>query len=63
MIDTAGGQETMVFTSKALLTISALAPAAFAIPGPSWFRRQTGAQDLPQCVTAWQPMPAPTAPA
>jgi hypothetical protein len=34
----------MVFTSKALLTILALAPATFAIPGPSWFKRQDDAQ-------------------
>jgi len=35
----------MVFTSKSLLTIFALAPAAFAIPGPAWLRRQADAQE------------------
>jgi hypothetical protein len=34
----------MVFTSKSLAFFFALAPAAFAIPGPTWYRRQDDAQ-------------------
>jgi len=34
----------MFFTPKPLITLFALVPAAFAIPGPAWFRRQNDAQ-------------------
>jgi hypothetical protein len=34
----------MVYTSKSLLTLFALASTGFAIPGPSWYRRQADAQ-------------------
>lgn len=35
---------TMVFTSNALLALFAFAPAALAIPGPTWYKRQADAQ-------------------
>jgi hypothetical protein len=34
----------MVYTSKSLLTLFALASTGLAIPGPSWYRRQADAQ-------------------
>jgi hypothetical protein len=35
----------MVYTSKSLLTLFALASTGLAIPGPSWYRRQANAQE------------------
>jgi hypothetical protein len=34
----------MLFTAKSLVTLFAVVPAAFAIPGPAWIRRQDDAQ-------------------
>jgi hypothetical protein len=48
----------MVFTTN-LLTFSALASAAFAIPGPSWFRRQTGAQESLSALPLGSQCPRP----